>query len=118
MEKELQRTSSFKILDYDEERGESDPNFDHKLDTVTTGGSQYLEEHLLTKITRNNCKTIVDYVLAMQIEIGPSQTYRIDTINKLKYFAEFHNLIVLQRDTGERSHKTDCLLIPGHTVLN
>jgi hypothetical protein len=69
--KELQRPSSFKILDYGEERGESDPNFDRKLDTVTAGGSQYLKEHLLTKITRNNCKTIIDYVLAMQIEIGP-----------------------------------------------
>jgi hypothetical protein len=45
----------------------------------------------LTNITRKNCKIIVDYILTMQTEIGPSQTYRIDTINKLKYFAEFHN---------------------------
>jgi hypothetical protein len=33
-----------------------DPNFDHKLDAVTAGGSQYLNEHLLTKITRKNGK--------------------------------------------------------------
>jgi integrase len=93
MEKELlQRSSSFKILDNGEGREEeSDPNLDRKLDAVTAGCPQYLKEHLLTKITKKNCKVIVDYVLAMQIEIGPSQTYRIDTINKLKFFAEFHN---------------------------
>jgi hypothetical protein len=86
-------SSSSKILQDNggEEEEESDPNFDRKLDAVTAGGSQYLNEHLLTKITRKNCKIIVDYVLAMQTEIGPSQTYRIDTINKLKYFAEFQN---------------------------
>jgi integrase/recombinase XerD len=91
LEKELLQRPSSKILDNGEEE-ESDPNFDLKLDAVTAGGPQYLKEHLLTKITRKNCKVIVDYVLAMQIEIGPSQTYRIDTINKLKFFAEFHNL--------------------------
>lgn len=89
MEKELLQRPSSKILDNDEEE-ESDPNFERKLDAVTAGGPQYLKEHLLTKITSKNCKIIVDYVLAMQIEIGPSQTYRIDTINKLKFFAEFH----------------------------
>ncbi|MDQ3853836.1 MAG: hypothetical protein M3251_03240 [Thermoproteota archaeon] len=35
--------------------------------------------------------TIVDYILAMQTEIGPSQAYRIDSINKLRHFAEFHH---------------------------
>jgi hypothetical protein len=68
-----------------------DPNFDRKLDIITAGATPFVKEHLLTKITRENCLTIIDYVLAMQTEVSPSQTYRIDTILKLKYFAEFHN---------------------------
>jgi hypothetical protein len=52
-----QRPSSSKILDNGEEE-ESDPNFDRKLDAVTAGGSRYVKEHLLTKITRKNCKII------------------------------------------------------------
>ncbi len=84
MEKELLQRPSSKIPDNGEGGEGSDPNFDRKLDAVTAGGPQYLKEHFLTKITKKNCKIIVDYVLAMQIEIGPSQTYRIDTINKLK----------------------------------
>jgi hypothetical protein len=86
---ELQQSKAVKdftlLTDYE------DPNLDRKLDAVTAGGSSYVKEHLLTNITRKNCKIIVDYVLTMQTEIGPSQTYRIDTINKLKYFAESHN---------------------------
>jgi hypothetical protein len=41
---------------------DDDPNFERKLDVVMTGSSQYFKEHLLTKITRKNCKIIVDYV--------------------------------------------------------
>jgi len=70
---------------------EEDPNFDRKLDVITSGAGPFVKEHLLTKITRENCLTIVNYMLAMQTEVSPSQTYRIDTILKLKYFAEFHN---------------------------
>jgi hypothetical protein len=51
---------------------DNDPNFYRKLDAVTAGGFAYLKEHHLTKISRENCKVIVDYVLAMQTEIGPS----------------------------------------------
>lgn len=81
---ELQQSKAVKE-DFRPLTDDDDPNFDRKLDAVTAGGSRYVKEHLLTSITRKNCKIMVDYVLAMQTEIGPSQTYRIDTINKLKY---------------------------------
>jgi integrase/recombinase XerD len=70
---------------------DNDVNFDRKLDIVTAGATPFVKEHLLTKISRENCQTIVNYMLVMQTETSPMQTYRIDTILKLKYFAEFHN---------------------------
>lgn len=70
---------------------DDDPNFDRKLDIITAGAKPHVKEHLLTKITTENCQTIVDYMIAMQTEVSPSQTYRIDTILKLKYFSEFHH---------------------------
>lgn len=69
----------------------NDPNFDRKLDLVTAGARPYIKDHLLHRISRENCITIVNYMLAMQTEVGPSERYRIDTIYKLKLFAEFHN---------------------------
>jgi hypothetical protein len=68
-----------------------DPNFDRKLEIVTAGARPYIKQHLLTRITRENCITIVNYILAMQTEVGPSERYRIDMISKLKLLAEFHN---------------------------
>jgi integrase/recombinase XerD len=68
-----------------------DPNFDRKLDLITAGGHDFIKNHLLTKITRQNCAIIVDYILAMQTEVNPSPRYRVDTIFKLKQLAEFHN---------------------------
>jgi hypothetical protein len=68
-----------------------DPNFDRKLDLITAGAKPFVKRHLLEKITRQNCATIVDYMISMQTEVSPAQTYRIVTINKLKEFAEFHN---------------------------
>ncbi len=73
------------------EEEKEDPNFDRKLDLITAGARPFVKEHLLTKITRQNCQIIINYILAMQTEVNPAQTYRIDTINKLKRFAEFHN---------------------------
>jgi integrase len=70
---------------------EEDPNFDRKLDLVTAGGRDFIKKHLLTKITRQNCAIIIDYILAFQTEVNPSQRYRLDTIFKLKQLAEFHN---------------------------
>jgi hypothetical protein len=70
---------------------EEDPNFDRKLDLITAGGHDFIKNHLLTKITRQNCSIIVDYILAMQTEVNPSPRYRVDTIFKLKQLAEFHN---------------------------
>lgn len=45
-----------------------DPNFDRKLDLVTAGASSFLKEHLLTRITHENARTIVDYILHHQKE--------------------------------------------------
>lgn len=69
----------------------NDPNFDRKLDLITEDARPYIKNHLLTRISRENCITIVNYMLAMQTEVGPSERYRIDTIYKLKLLAEFHN---------------------------
>jgi integrase/recombinase XerD len=69
----------------------NDPNFDRKLDLITAGASRYLKQHLLTKISRENCSVIINYILAMQTETNTSQHYRVGTISTLKQLAEFHN---------------------------
>ena len=48
----------------------NDPNFERKLDTITAGALPHVKQHLLTKISRVNCKVIVDYILALQVEVG------------------------------------------------
>ena len=68
-----------------------DPNFDRKLDLITAGAHSYLKEHLLTRITRENCLVIIDYVLAFQTEVNPSPDYRAATILRLKHLAERYN---------------------------
>ena len=68
-----------------EKEEDDDPNFDRKLDLITAGAQPFVKEHLLTRITKENCQIIINYILAMQTEVSPSQTYRIGTINKLKY---------------------------------
>jgi len=59
-----------------------------KLDAITAGAPPHLRKHLLTRISRENCQTIINYILAMQTEVAPSETYRISTIHSLKHFAE------------------------------
>lgn len=76
---------------YQIDNHDNDPNFDRKLDLVTAGAKPHIREHLLTKISKENCKIIVDNVLAFLTEVSPAETYRIDTIGKLKQLAEFHN---------------------------
>jgi hypothetical protein len=68
-----------------------DPNFDRKLDLFTEGSRPFVKEHLLTKDSRENCTTIINYILVMQTELNPSQRYRVDTIFKLKQLAEFYD---------------------------
>jgi hypothetical protein len=68
-----------------------DPNFDRKLDLITAGVRPFVKEHLLTKISSENCKTIVDYIVAFLTEVSPADTYRMDNIEKLKQLSEFHN---------------------------
>jgi integrase/recombinase XerD len=72
-------------------KNHNDPNFDRKFDLVTDGAQPFLKKHLRTKITPENLRIIVDYVIAFQTEAGPSQQYRIDTIYKLKQLAEHYN---------------------------
>lgn len=67
----------------------SDPNFDRKFDLATEGARPFIKEHLLTRISQENCSTIIAYILAMEVEINPSERYRIDTIYTLKQLAEF-----------------------------
>jgi hypothetical protein len=69
----------------------ADPNFDRKLDLVTAGGRPHIKEHLLTRITRENCQVIINYVLGFMTEVNPSQSYRLQTIFKLKQLAEHYN---------------------------
>ena len=68
----------------------NDSIFDHRLELITAGARPYLKEHLLHKISRENCSSIINYILAMQTETGLSESYRLDTIHKLKQLAEFH----------------------------
>jgi hypothetical protein len=51
-----------------------DPNLDRKLDDITAGAPPHLREHLLTRISPANCQTIINYILAIQTEVGPSET--------------------------------------------
>jgi hypothetical protein len=53
-----------------------DPNFDRKLDLVTEGATPFIKNHLLERISRENCATIVDYILAMHTEINLSDRWR------------------------------------------
>jgi hypothetical protein len=39
----------------------NDPNFDRKLDLVTEGAMPFIKNHLLERISRENCATIVAY---------------------------------------------------------
>ena len=68
----------------------NDPNLDRKLDAITAGAPSHLREHLLTRISGPNCQTIINYILAMQTEVAPAETYRVGTIHTLKQFAEYH----------------------------
>ncbi len=49
----------------------NNPNFDRKLDAITTAAPPHLREHLLTKISRENCQTIINYILDMETEVAP-----------------------------------------------
>jgi hypothetical protein len=64
---ELQKPNPSKILEPID-----DPNFDRKLDSNTAGAKPFVKEHLLTKISRENCQIIVKYIMAMQTEVSPT----------------------------------------------
>jgi integrase len=69
----------------------NDSLFDHKLDLITAGLRPFLKEHLLTRISRENCSTIVSYIMAMPTETNLSDDYRLNIINTLKQLSECHN---------------------------
>jgi hypothetical protein len=52
----------------------NDPLFDHKLDLITAGARPFLKEHLLNKISRENCLTVINYILEMQTQTNLSAT--------------------------------------------
>lgn len=81
------------ILKYHHQQHDASPDLllDHKIDLITSGLKSYLKEHLLTKISRENCSTIVSYIMAMQTETNLSDDYRLNIINLLKQTAEYHN---------------------------
>ena len=56
---------------------DDDPNFDRKLDLITEGCRPFVKEHLLTKISRKSCITIINYILTMQTEVNPSERYNL-----------------------------------------
>jgi integrase len=70
---------------------DDDPNLDRKLDLVVEGARPHVREHMLTRITVVNCKTIIAYILALQAENNPSQAYRIHIVFILMQLAKFHN---------------------------
>ena len=67
------------------------PNFDRKLDWIVAGGHPYIKDHLLHRTTRDNCLTIINYVLGLMSEVNSSQDYRLNTIVRLKHLAECYN---------------------------
>ena len=87
----MQKANEESIKGGAKSQGVDDPNFDRKLDLVTAGCQPFVKNHLLTRITRENCLTIIAYILAFQTEISPKPSYRRETILKLKQLAEFHN---------------------------
>ncbi len=69
---------------------DQDPNFDRKLDEITTGLQPFVKQHLLTRISPENARIIVDYMKAMKYERNPSVHYRAQIINTIKHLSEFH----------------------------
>ena len=43
-----------------------------------------------TKISRENCSIIINYIITIKTETSLSESYRLHTIYKLKQIAEFH----------------------------
>lgn len=61
--------------------------FDRKLDQATSGLNAYIRDDLLTRISRKDANTIVEYILAMNSEVHVSDNYRLDNIMTLKKLA-------------------------------
>jgi hypothetical protein len=70
--------SSSRRISGEEEVITEDPNFERKLDLITEGSRKFLKDHLLTRITGENCTTIINYILAMQTEVISLSSYRLN----------------------------------------
>ena len=90
---ELQRpvSSGKKRLEDNNNNNNNEVNFDRKLDAITAGTKSFVKEHLLNRISKENCQIIIDYILAKQTEVSPRDEYRINVILKLKRFAEVND---------------------------
>jgi hypothetical protein len=70
--------SSSRRISGEEEVITEDPNFERKLDLITEGSRKFLKDHLLTRITGENCTTIINYILAMQTEVISLSSYQLN----------------------------------------
>jgi hypothetical protein len=53
----------------------SNIDFERRLEQITEGLQPFIRDHLLTRICRENAKTIVDYMLAFRSESNPVDEY-------------------------------------------
>jgi integrase len=63
---------------------------DNNKITSVTAGLQNHFVNLLKKQSGQNAETIADYILAMNVEVNPSNHYRTSQIRTLSYLSEFH----------------------------
>jgi hypothetical protein len=74
-----------------------EPNFDRKLEIVTTG---LPKEHsnLLEKVPREDALTAIDYMISLNAEVNPSVNYRKGIIKCLTDFIVFCHRSVQSKD--------------------
>lgn len=73
-----------------EEEEREDPNFERRIDEITTGLDPFIRRHLLEKVSRTNASTIVDYVQAFKIESNPKENSIQAAIMTLIHLYEWH----------------------------
>jgi integrase/recombinase XerD len=74
-------------------RNYSDQVFDRKVDLITAGLRPHHTRTLrdAKQMSRHNAMIICDYILAMNIEVNPSDNYKRSNIVLLVQFCKFHN---------------------------
>jgi hypothetical protein len=74
-----------------------EPNFDRKLEIITTG---LPKEHsnLLEKVPREDALTVMDYMISLNAEVNPSVNYRKGIIKCLTDFIVFSHRSIQSKD--------------------